>query len=204
MRLGTALLLLALPLAVAVWAFGAVAAKRERSNADDRLVYVINRAAVQYAKGLKPAQQKANRIAHSRRVQRAFVHHDRTALRRLERSFGADDIRLLLPSEVGGASPLAAQGRADVAVPGKKVAGHVLVGVLNERLARRIAGKTDQPPDGVGFLIKRSLVTGAGSTAIPGWPALRKPRDLADDRVVGVRVRAQVRRAVIVAAKRSQ
>jgi hypothetical protein len=35
------LLLLALPLAVAVWAFGAVAGRRERSNADQRLVRTI-------------------------------------------------------------------------------------------------------------------------------------------------------------------
>ena len=191
------LLLLALPLVVAVWAFGAVAARRERSNADQRLVHVINAAVVPYESGRKLAQRRATRIASDPRVQRAFIHHARRALRRLERTYAADDV-LLVPGAAGGTSPVAAQGRADVNVRGKAV-GRVLSGVLDEDLARRLARRTGERPGRVGFLVKDRLVTGVGAIALRSWPGLGKAADLSSYRIVAVRVPAQVRRAGLVA-----
>jgi PAS domain S-box-containing protein len=193
LRLATGLLLLALPLAVAVWAFGAVAGKRERSNVDQRLVHAINDAVDQYEAAAGPAQKTANRVASNPRVQHAFVGHDRGALRRLGRS-GA----LLLP---GAARSPAALGRADVKVRGKMV-GTVVVGVLDQGLARRLASGSGQPPNRVGLMVDRRVVTGEGVIAIRSWPVLRKPTDLSSYRVVAVSVPAHVPRAAIVALER--
>ena len=199
MRLATGLLLLALPLAVAVWAFGGVAARRERSNADQRLVHVINGAAPRYEVRRKRAKLRATRIARDKRVQRAFIRHDRRALRRLERTYAADNV-LLLPGAAGGTSSVAAQASAVVTFRGKPV-GRVLAGVLDQSLARRLADGTQQPPDRLGFLVKRNLVTGAGTVLLSRWPQTGKAADLGSNRVVAVRVPAQVRRAGLVALK---
>jgi hypothetical protein len=128
------LLLLALPLAVAVWAFGAVAGTRERNNADQRLVHAINAAGHRYERASGAARTTAGRVANIRRVQRAFVSPNRRALRRLQGSYASAGV-LLLPR---GTPPPAAMGRADVKVRGK-VIGRVLAGVLDQGLARRLA-----------------------------------------------------------------
>jgi len=47
-RLPAALLLLALPLAAAVWAFGNYSARHERGSIDARLVQSLNSASVAY------------------------------------------------------------------------------------------------------------------------------------------------------------
>ncbi|HEY7019326.1 MAG TPA: ATP-binding protein [Gaiellaceae bacterium] len=191
------MLLLALPLAVAVWVFGAIAVRRERNNADQRLVRAINAAAVQYQEAHKLAQRSATRIAGLPRVQHAFIRHDRRALRRLERAYAAEGV-LLLPGAAGGAARLAALGRADVRNRGKLV-GRVLTGVLDQDLAGDLARATPDPSDRFGFLVKDRLVTGSGTIGIGSWPALRKGTDLSTYRVVGMRVPAQVRRAGLVA-----
>ena len=188
------LLLLALPLAVAVWAFGAVAGSRERNNADQRLVRAINAAGKRYERALPVAQASATRIAKNKRVQRAFVAHDRRALRRLQRTYADTGVLLLR----GGAPLPAAMGRADVHVRGtRKPAGHVLVGVLGQSLARRLAA--NGRPDRVGFLVKRRLVTGAGTIAVAARPELGNPTDLSSYRVVAVHVPASVGGAAMVA-----
>jgi signal transduction histidine kinase len=188
------LLLLALPLAVAVWAFGAVAARRERSNADQRLVHVINGAVDRYTAASRPEQKAATRVAHVPRVQRAFVRHDRRALRRLQRAYAASGV-LLLPA---GTAAMAALGRADVKVRGNLV-GRVLAGPLDQHLARRLADLTGQAPNRVGFLVQDRLVTGAGTSAVGSWPQLEKASDLGPDRVVAVRLPSPAPRAGLVA-----
>jgi two-component system phosphate regulon sensor histidine kinase PhoR len=194
---------LALPLAVAVWAFGGVAAKRERSNADQRLVHALNGVVVRYEAGLRPAHRLAMRIARDRRVQRAFIDRDRRALRRLERRYAARDV-LLLPGAGNGAGTVAAQGRAVVTVRGKRV-GRVLTGVLDQGLARRLADRTGQRPGRVGFLVKNRLVTGASAVAIRQWPSFGKVADLSANRIVALRVPQQAPRAgLIVLRPRSE
>ena len=175
------MLLLALPLAVAVWAFGAVAGKRERSNADTRLVHAVNTVGDRYQAVATPAQANAERIAGIPRVQAAFRGRDRRALRRLQRIYASEGVLLLL----GTTPPVAALGRADVKVRGNLV-GHVLVGPLDQALARRLA--VGKPPDRVGFVFDHRLVTGAGATAIRSRPEFKKPSNLASYRVVAVKV----------------
>jgi PAS domain S-box-containing protein len=190
-RLATGLLLLALPLAVAVWAFGAVAGSRERSNADQRLVRAVVRPVDRYEAAARPAQRTATRIASTRSVQRAFAGHDRSALRRLQRRYTGV---LLLPAPI---PPVAALGRADVKVQGKPV-GRVLAGVLDQGLARRLA-PTGKAPDRVGFILSNRIVTGAGVIPIESWPTPRRPSDLSSYRVVAVPVPANGPRAGVVA-----
>jgi two-component system phosphate regulon sensor histidine kinase PhoR len=181
--------------------FGGLAAKRERNNADQRLIHALNDATRRYETGAIRAGNRANAIAHSPKVQRAFIRHDRRALRRLERAYANESVRLL-PGASGGASSPAAEGRADVEARGK-VVGSVLVGVLDEQLARSFANRTDQPPERLGFLVRRRLVTGAGTTAVARWPDLGKPRDLGRNRVVALRVPAHARgQAALITLKR--
>ena len=65
-RLLAALLLLALPLAAAVWAFGSYSARRERSNADARLVQSLSAAGGAYENVISTAGSAANRLAETR------------------------------------------------------------------------------------------------------------------------------------------
>ena len=186
------MLLLALPLAVAVWAFGAVAGRRERSNADQRLVHTINAAGHRYVRAYNVAQPTAERIANIPRVQHAFMRHDPRALRRLQRSYAAAGVLLLR----GATPPPAAMGRADVKARGK-VAGHVLAGPLDQRLARRLAAGGS--PDRVGLLVGHRLVTGTGTTAIEKQPEPEKPSNLDSYRVVAEHIPATVDRAGLIA-----
>jgi PAS domain S-box-containing protein len=77
---------LALPLAVAVWAFGNYAARRERGNADERLAGGLSAATSVYRNVLDDAEQRAHLLAGSRRVQRAFVRGQGGVLARIQRS----------------------------------------------------------------------------------------------------------------------
>jgi two-component system, OmpR family, phosphate regulon sensor histidine kinase PhoR len=188
----TGLLLLALPLAVAVWAFGAVAGSRERSNADQRLVRRINAADKRYVKAYDSAQAAVVRIANDRRVQHAFLRHDRRALRRLQSTYAAAGA-LLLPGEV---APPPAMARADVKVRGK-LAGHVVARPLDRELARRLAA--GGRPDRLGLLVHNRITTGAGTVDIPARPEAQKPSDVSSYRVIAVNVPASVRKADLVA-----
>jgi two-component system phosphate regulon sensor histidine kinase PhoR len=187
------LLLLALPLAVAVWAFGAVAGRRERSNADQRLVRTIGLAGRRYTDAYTQAQNTAERVAKTRRVQRALAGRNPRALRRLQRAYAARGVFLLPATAVVPATI----GRADVKVGGK-LAGHVLAVALDQGLARRLAA--GGPPDRTGFLVGNRLVTGASTISVAARPELGgKPSDLGSYRVVALRVPASVPSAALVA-----
>jgi two-component system phosphate regulon sensor histidine kinase PhoR len=73
-RLIAALLLLAVPLAVAAWGLGGYSAQRERNNADARLTASLNRASVRFQKLVSTADSAATRRAISPRVQRQLRH----------------------------------------------------------------------------------------------------------------------------------
>jgi PAS domain S-box-containing protein len=198
LRLATGLLLLALPLAVAVWAFGGYAAKRERNNADQRLVHNINQSVQQgYEPAATTAQGTANRIANKKEVMRAFARNDRRALARLQRTYAREGA-LLVPGAQIPPAPFAAQGRADVLARGK-TAGRVLVGVLDRNLARTLA--EGRPPGEVGFLVGNRLITGTGTSTVAHPPAANMPADLGSNRVVAVKVPSQIRNAKLVALK---
>jgi PAS domain S-box-containing protein len=73
-RLSAALLLLAAPLAVAVWGLGGYAAQRERNNADARLTATLNSAAGGYRALVSDADSAATARARRRRVQHELLH----------------------------------------------------------------------------------------------------------------------------------
>src|SRR4051812_13341639 len=96
MRLAGALLLLSLPLAVGVWMAGSYAAERDRKSSDQRLGAGLDTAVVAYGARLADAKVRARVLARSRGVQRAFLRHDRTKLKRIQRS--GRDIVLSMPN----------------------------------------------------------------------------------------------------------
>ena len=73
-RLPAALLLLAVPLAVAAWGLGGYSAQRERNNADNRLIDSLNSAGGGYRSVLSNVDSAASRLAGERRVQHQLLH----------------------------------------------------------------------------------------------------------------------------------
>ncbi len=78
-RLPVALLLLAVPLAVAAWGLGGYSAQRERNNADNRLIDTLNSAGGAYRGVLSNVDSAAGRLAGERRVQHELLHGGRRA-----------------------------------------------------------------------------------------------------------------------------
>jgi two-component system, OmpR family, phosphate regulon sensor histidine kinase PhoR len=75
-----ALLLLAVPLAVAAWGLGGYSAQRERNNADTRLADSLTRATREYRNLVSGADVAANQKANGPGVQRALHHSSSHAL----------------------------------------------------------------------------------------------------------------------------
>ena len=69
-----ALLLLAVPLAVAAWGLGGYSAQRERNNADTRLIDSLNSAGGVYRDVLSNVDSTATRLSGDRRVQHELFH----------------------------------------------------------------------------------------------------------------------------------
>ena len=83
-RLPAALLLLAVPLAVAAWGLGGYSAQRERNNADNRLIESLNSAGDGYRGLLTDVDSTASRLAKRPRVQHEFLRrHHRPAVWRM-------------------------------------------------------------------------------------------------------------------------
>ncbi len=72
-RLIVALLILAAPLAVAVWGLGGYSAQRERNNADTRLAESLNAAGDVYGRALSDVDAAATRMANDRPRQLGFL-----------------------------------------------------------------------------------------------------------------------------------
>jgi PAS domain S-box-containing protein len=180
------LLLLALPLAVVVWAFGGFAGRRERNNADQQLVKELNAAASVYAKLSDDAHKSARRLASSLRVQRALLHNDRREVERVEReNAGA----LLVSGRVRKTRPQPAfLARIDVLV-GRKTVGHVLVTPIDRRLVQEIADGAKQT-DQLGFVLGDRLILQGRTVDLRSTPRVGEPVDLRvgmmDTRAVGV------------------
>jgi PAS domain S-box-containing protein len=68
-----ALVLLAAPLAVAVWGLGGNAAQRERNNADTRLTKRLNSAVRDYRTVVSDADAAATRLANNRQVHQVLI-----------------------------------------------------------------------------------------------------------------------------------
>jgi PAS domain S-box-containing protein len=180
------LLLLALPLAVVVWAFGGFAGRRERNNADQQLVKELNAAASVYAKLSDDAHKSARGLASSLRVQRALLHNDRRAVERVERENGG---ALLVSGRVRKTRPQPAfLARVDVLV-GRKTVGHVLVTPIDRRLVQEIADGAKQT-DQLGLVLGDRLILQGRTVDLRSTPRVGEPVDLRvgmmDTRAVGV------------------
>ncbi len=170
------MLLLALPLAVAVWAFGGFAAKRERNNADQQLVRELNSAASVYTADLRDARRTANRLSHSHDVWLALAHQKRGALARIE---AAHPWIMLVPAPTKAPR----DGdllRVDVIGNGKAVGSVLVVPPVGQRLVRTIADdpRVKLPPDRLGFLRGERLILENRTIEVPSQPPPGKPVDL--------------------------
>ena len=133
LRLAMGLLLLALPLAVAVCAFGGYAAKRDRNNADQELVREADSGASVYTGLVRDARRNAERLAGSRRVAEAFAHGDLHALRTIAR---ADPWVILLPGAAGGLHGRDVEARFSVVHRGRTIGRAFVVPPFGPRLIR--------------------------------------------------------------------
>jgi hypothetical protein len=138
--------LLALPLAVAVWTFGGLAARRARNNADQALVRDLNSGVSVYVKRLGEARGTADRLAHSRRVARAFAQGDEPTLRAIEQAHPWITLRQ-------GSAGRSRNGEIDV-IAGRRTIGRIfVVPPFGPPLARDIGDEARLPRGRLGFLL---------------------------------------------------
>ncbi|MDQ2983532.1 MAG: ATP-binding protein [Actinomycetota bacterium] len=88
LQLAPYFLVLALPLAIGVWAFGNYAASNARDRADSELGASLTAAAAAYRGALSTAALEARALTRTPRIQRAILHGDRRKLRRFARTSG--------------------------------------------------------------------------------------------------------------------
>ncbi|MGN6429753.1 MAG: sensor histidine kinase [Gaiellaceae bacterium] len=203
LRLATGLLLLALPLVVAVWAFGGLAAKRERNNADQELVRELDSGASVYTGLSRDARRTAERLAASRRVAEAFAHGDEHALRTIER---AHQWVVLLPGAAGGLNGRDVEARLNVIHRGRTIGRVLVVPPFDRRLIRTIASQAGLPENSLGLLVDRRLVREGGVARVAAHPRAGKPADVQvqalDYRVVALPLGAQRDAPALVAVRK--
>ncbi len=203
LRLATGLLLLALPLAVAVWAFGAYAAKRERNNADQELVREVDSGASVYTGLLRDARRTAEQLAGSRRVAEAFAHGDLHGLRTIEQ---ANRWVILLPGAAGGLHGRDVEARLSVIHRGRTIGRVFVVPPFGRRLIRTIAGEAGLPKGRLGLLVDHRLVREAGNGRIAARPQAGKPTgvqvEALDYRVVALPLGAKRDAPALVAVRK--
>jgi PAS domain S-box-containing protein len=117
-------MLLALPLAVAFWAFAGWDSGKQQSKADSRLQGRLRTAVADYGRILDHAEQQARDLASSPRVQHALARRDRRTLAR----FAGRDVSFTLGRSAGSATADAVTHSVEVVARGR-VLGRVFVKV---------------------------------------------------------------------------
>ncbi len=168
------MLLLALPLAVAVWAFGGFAAKRERNNADQELVRNLNSGASVYARLVHKARDTADQLAGSPQVVRALARKDEHTLRAIEQ---AHPWIILLPGRKGGLHGRKVEASVNV-IGRDRTIGRVLVVPFGRRLVRIIVERTGLPESRLGLLLGHRLLREGGAGRVDSRPKPEKPADI--------------------------
>jgi len=163
LRLLAGLLLLALPLAAAVWAFGNYSARRERSNVDARLVQTLSAASGVYEDVISTAGRRANSLAGEPRVRRAVTRGGR--LRVLTWKMSPDGrLQRWRARFLGGA---AAVRKVDFTSGGRTVGQVVVFVPLDSALVAWLTERSDLGPDRrLGFAQGNSLVGKQGTVRI--------------------------------------
>ncbi|HKD93282.1 MAG TPA: ATP-binding protein [Gaiellaceae bacterium] len=169
------LVLLVLPFAVGAWTVAGSEAARARMHAETALQRTLRQASTGYRDVLAAAARQSHALASSRRVQRAFEHRDRRALRRLAPPNVRFDLGPSLPAAEAGVA-----SRSTRIVVGKRWIGAVTVRVpLDHRLLVRLEHTTSQPNRELAFAHGRSLVLPSGASAsIPAALAVDRPSEI--------------------------
>jgi PAS domain S-box-containing protein len=176
LRLAGALLLLAVPLVVAVWSLGAFSARRERNDADQRLVTSVTRAMDNYQSRAEDELKRARKLAQSQEGRRALQRGGRSLARARSRNPGVLFVRG--PSQP--AFPAATDHRGVEVTVGKRVVGQVIVLIRLGRKQIADLGSTADLTDEqrLAFVDGRRLILGEGTTQL-GAPPPGRPADVA-------------------------
>jgi two-component system phosphate regulon sensor histidine kinase PhoR len=167
--------LLALPLAFAVWTLGGFAAKRERNNADQALVRDLNSSASAYTRLVGEARPTAIRLARSRRVGRAFAQRDEHTLRAIEQ---AHPWIVLVPGRAGGVHARVVEAQFDVIGRDRTIGRVLVVPPFGPSLVRAIAENAHLPDGRLGLLVGHRLIREDGVGQVNSQPESRTPVDL--------------------------
>ena len=130
---------------MAVWAFGDYAARRERSNTDERLADTLGSAAAAYRNALDGAERRARALARSPRVQHAFVLGRTGVLARVQRA--ERGIVLTRGSAPARLPRDAAVRSVDVQVAGRTIGRVSALVPFGGRLVARLSRAVDLPSD---------------------------------------------------------
>jgi two-component system phosphate regulon sensor histidine kinase PhoR len=172
---GAALAVLVLPFAVGAWSVAGSEAARSRVHSEAALQQTLRQASAEYGPVLAGAARQSHALASSRRVQRAFEHRDRRALRRLAQP----NVRFTLGPSLPAAEAAAAS-RSTRIVVGKHWIGTVTVRVpFDHRLLVRLQRAVTPPNRELAFTHGRSLELPSGVRAsIPGTVTLNQPTEV--------------------------
>ena len=171
-----ALLLLAVPLAVAAWGLGGYSAQRERNNADTRLADSLTRATREYRHLVSRADVAANKEANRPGVQRALHRSSSHALVWSMRPNG-ELLRWRRPI------PVAAMVRKVDFVSKRRTFGKVVVFLpLDHGLASRLRGAAHlSGQQELGLVHGRTIVTGHGMLRLQSGPLPQGAGDIRAD-----------------------
>jgi PAS domain S-box-containing protein len=182
-RLLAALLLLALPLAAAVWAFGSYSAGRERGNVDARLVQGLGAATDAYENLISVAGTAANKRASDPSVRRRVTRGGplRVLTWRMRPNGHVRPWRRPVPAGV-------AVRKVDFTSGGKTVGRVVVFVPLDRALVASLTQRSGIGADRrLGFARGGSLIGGQGTTPIRSGTLRSRASDI---RVGGVGYRA--------------
>ena len=138
---------------------GSYAGQHERKSSDQRLVAGLRTAAVAYKGNLDDAAEHARALARSRRVQRAFLRHDRAKLAAIQASH--EHVVLSMPSTapVSGAAT-----RSFDVVSGGRTIGRVMAAIpLNGPLVASLARQAELPHSLRLGLVRGNELIGTGA-----------------------------------------
>jgi PAS domain S-box-containing protein len=181
-----------------VWVFGGVAAKRERNNADQRLVRELNTAVSAYTDRVEDARATAMKLAASSAVADALMHGNGRALRRFERR---------------NPGIVLSTGRKRMA-PGTVTLANVLVSVRGKNVGRvrvvvpvrSLASQAGLREGRLGLLRGKRLVLEGETVPLRSTPPRRETVDLRvgsmDTRAVAVQLPAQSRDAALITLRK--
>ena len=158
-RVLLAMLLLALPLGVAVWAFASFAGRSAEQRADAQLTSLLGSALHEYAGVLDAAGSRAAETAARPDVQLVLARGNRPALARIARTMPGVRLESRRSSSAGTIRRPAALRSAEVVV-GRRHAGRVVVGVPLDRALRIRLARAIQLPVGDRLVFRAGRAAG--------------------------------------------